>query len=141
MALHPRDRPSSFGRPNPTLRMSPPLAHRDLLPERRRYQRHALRCECWIEGDEVTIFGPTIDVGIGGLFLRTAIPVSTGAVVDVALKVLGEQAPLAARAVVMRCVPAHVGLRHGIGLEFLEIFEGSDALVDLLQRTVPLPWA
>jgi hypothetical protein len=112
-----------------------------LFPERRRYQRHALRCECWLEADDMTIFGPTVDVGIGGLFLRSAIPLSSGVVVDVSLRVLGETEPLAARAVVTRRVPAHVGLRHGIGIEFLSITSGNYALTNLLQGSMPLPWA
>lgn len=88
----------------------------------------------------MTIFGPTVDVGIGGLFLRTAIPVPTGAIVDVTLKVVGEHKPFAARAVVTRSVPAHTGLRHGVGVEFLEIVDGRHALLSLLQRSLPLPW-
>jgi hypothetical protein len=94
-----------------------------------------------LEGDDVTIFGPTIDVGIGGLFLRTAIPVAGGALVDVTLRVLGERVPLAARAVVTRIVPARTGLRHGVGIEFLEIHEGRNALTSLLQHSMALPWA
>ncbi|HEX2678053.1 MAG TPA: hypothetical protein VHM19_15470, partial [Polyangiales bacterium] len=48
------------------------------LSERRRYQRHALACRCWLESDDLTICGPTADVGVGGLFLRTALPMPTG---------------------------------------------------------------
>lgn len=124
--------------------MSPPFASREPAPkltERRRYQRHALPCECWLEADALTIFGPTIDVGVGGLFLRTAIPVAAGALVDVMLKLAGEPAPIAARAVVTRSVPAHAGLRHGVGVEFLEVEQGRAALLGLLQKTQPLPWA
>jgi hypothetical protein len=123
--------------------MSPTFASRDpaaKVTERRRYQRHALPCECWLEGEALTIFGPTIDVGVGGLFLRTAIPVETGALVDVTLKLAGEPAPIAARAVVTRSVPAHAGLRHGVGLEFLEVEQGRAALLGLLQKSQPLPW-
>jgi hypothetical protein len=123
--------------------MSKALLNREptaLFPERRRYQRQALRCECWLEGQELTLFGPTIDVGVGGLFLRTAVPVSSGTVVELTLKVVGERIPLVARAVVTRSVPAHSGLRHGIALEFLEIREGRSALMGVLQQSVRLPW-
>lgn len=123
--------------------MGPSLANRDLptlRPERRRYQRHALPCECWLESDELTIFGPTIDVGIGGLFLRTAIPMATGAVVDVTLKVSLELAPFEAKAVVTRSVPARTGLRYGVGVEFVDLDSRVNALLSLLSHTYPLPW-
>jgi hypothetical protein len=109
-------------------------------PERRRYQRHALPCECWLESDALTIFGPTIDVGIGGLFVRTAIPVATGTIVDVTLKFQPELAAIEAEAVVTRTVPAHAGLRYGVGVEFLEVELGVHALLNLLQRSPPLAW-
>jgi hypothetical protein len=109
-------------------------------PERRRYQRHALPCECWLENDELTIFGPTIDVGIGGLFVRTAIPVATGTIVSVTLKFQTEQRPIEADAIVTRTVPAHAGLRYGVGVEFLEVELGVHALLGLLQRSAPLAW-
>ena len=111
-----------------------------MRPERRRYQRHALPCECWLESDELTIFGPTIDVGIGGLFLRTAIPVATGSVVDVTLKVSHDLAPFEAKALVTRSVPARTGLRYGVGVEFMDLEPRVSALLTLLQRTYPLPW-
>lgn len=109
-------------------------------PERRRYQRHALPCECWLENDELTIFGPTIDVGIGGLFVRTAIPVDTGTIVSVTLKFPSELDAIEAEAVVTRAVPAHAGLRYGVGVEFLEVELGVHALLGLLQRSAPMPW-
>ena len=109
-------------------------------PERRRYQRHALPCECWLENDALTIFGPTIDVGVGGLFVRTAIPVATGTIVSVTLKFQSEQAPIEVEAIVTRTVPAHAGLRYGIGVEFREVELGVHALLGLLQRSAPLAW-
>jgi hypothetical protein len=110
-------------------------------PERRRYQRHALPCECWLENDALTIFGPAIDVGIGGLFVRTAIPVAAGTIVDVTLKFPSELGPIQAEAIVTRTVPAHAGMRYGIGVEFLEVELGAHALLGMLQRSAPLPWA
>jgi len=110
-------------------------------PERRRYQLHSLPCECWLENDAVTIFGPTIDVGVGGLFVRTAIPVATGTFVGVTLKFqAAELAPIEIEAVVTRTVPAHAGLRYGIGVEFREVELGVHALLGLLQRSAPLAW-
>lgn len=142
MGLHPQDRASSFELSEHSRRMISQFVNREpaARPERRRYQRHALRCECWLEGEDVTIFGPTIDVGIGGLFLRTAIPVASGTHVDVTLKVSGERQPMAARAVVTRIVPARTGLRHGVAVEFLEIYQGRGAFGSLLKQTPALPW-
>ena len=123
--------------------MGPPPANRELAtlrPERRRYQRHALPCQCWLESDDLTIFGPTIDVGIGGLFLRTAIPVPRGAVVEVTLKVSSDLAPFEAKALVTRSVPARTGLRYGVGVEFVDLEPRVSALLGLLQHSYPLPW-
>jgi hypothetical protein len=118
------------------------LANREpaARPERRRYQRHALRCQCWLEGEELTLYGATADIGIGGLFLRTAIPVKMGSIVDVLLHVSGEEAPLDARGVITRTVGARSGSRHGIGVEFLEIRHGQAALSEVLSGYAPLPW-
>lgn len=109
-------------------------------PERRRYQRHALPCECWLENDALTIFGPTVDVGIGGLFVRTAVPVDTGTLVVVTLKFDVEQRHVEAPAMVTRRVPAQAGFRYGVGVEFLEVEAGVHALLGLLQRSTPTPW-
>jgi hypothetical protein len=118
------------------------LANREPVarPERRRYQRHALRCQCWLESQALTLYGSTADVGIGGVFLRTAIPVTMGSLVDLMLQVNGEHGCLDARAVIARSVPARPGARHGIGLEFVEIRHGQDALSELLHTYAPLPW-
>lgn len=114
--------------------------------ERRRYQRHAVRCQCWLEGEELTLYGATADVGVGGLFLRTAIPVSMGSEVDVLLQVSREAGAsdsadaVAARGVITRAVSAHPGARHGVGVEFLEIRRGGSALSELLNAYPALPW-
>jgi len=100
--------------------------------ERRRYERYAVRCECWIESDQASIYGPTADLGLGGLFLRTGVPVEHGARVDI-LVALGEARHQLVRAegVVTRIVPAERGRRHGVGVEFVQILEGEDTLETL----------
>jgi len=110
-------------------------------PERRRYQRHALPCECWLENDALTVFGPTVDVGIGGLFVRTAVPVEAGTIVVVTLKLRSELRPIEAEAIVTRRVPAQAGLRYGLGIEFREVESGVQALLGLLQRSAPQLWS
>lgn len=80
------------------------------------------------------MFGPTADVGLGGLFLRTAVPLSQGQRVDVELSIGQETQPFLAEGVVTRAIRAQHGLRHGVGVEFLRILEGSDSLNRLLGR-------
>ncbi len=112
----------------------------DRGPDRRRYKRHALRCQCWLEGEALTVFGSTVDVGVGGLFLRTAVPVAEGSIVGLTLKIEREPSALEARALVARSVPAKTGVKHGLGLEFMEISSGEHALESLLSRSVSLAW-
>jgi len=100
--------------------------------ERRRYERYAVRCDCWLERDEASIYGPTADVGLGGLFLRTAVPIPHGHPVDVVLTVAGGS--VKASGVVTRAVPPQQGTRHGVGVEFLEISAGESALLDFLGK-------
>lgn len=142
IGLHPIVPASSFAQAEAVLAMFTQLASREPNPghERRRYQRHALRCQCWVEGEELTLYGSTIDIGVGGLFLRTAVPLAKGSFVDLTLKMDSEDAALAARALVARAVPVKNGVRHGIGLEFVEVHRGQHALASLLSRSASLPW-
>ena len=112
--------------------------------ERRRYLRYAVSCHCWLESDESTVFGPTADVALGGVFLRTAVPLIEGQRVRVALTISGSSGsapavrggpslerkgqPVIADGVVTRAVRAQHGLRHGVGVAFLDILDGRDSL-------------
>jgi hypothetical protein len=102
--------------------------------ERRRYQRFALRCKCWLEGEDASIYASTADVGLGGLFLRSAVPIAPGVSVEVELGSRDGRRSVLAGGVVTRTVPAAPGRRHGIGVEFSAIEGGLDALAALLQR-------
>lgn len=106
-----------------------PLAH----DERRRYERYAVRCECWVESDETSVHGLAADLGLGGLFLRTAVPMPHGHRVDVLLAFGNGSQRVRAQGVVTRSVRAQRGSRHGVGIELLQILEGADAL----QRLAP----
>ena len=97
-------------------------------PERRRYSRYAVRCECWLESDEASVFGSTADLGLGGLFLRTAIPLSRGQRVRVALSLDGAGQAVLAEGLVTRAVRAQHGQRHGVGVEFTDISNGREGL-------------
>jgi hypothetical protein len=96
--------------------------------ERRRHLRYSVQCQCWIESEQVTVFGPTADVGLGGLFLRTAVPLIEGQRVEVALRIGRKGQAVTAEGVVTRAIKAQHGLRHGVGVEFLRIVDGRDGL-------------
>jgi hypothetical protein len=101
--------------------------------ERRRYDRYAVRCDCWLEREDAAVYGATADLGLGGLFLRTAIPMDHGQPVEVALRVSTADSPVVARGVVTRTVPAQHGRRHGVGVEFVEFVDGRDDLKQFLR--------
>lgn len=96
-----------------------------------------MACHCWIDADELTVLGPTQDIGVGGLFVRTAVPLDHGTLVDIMLRAGDEPETLAARAVVARAVPVRSGYCHGLGLEFVKIHQGQRLLRALLEGTTP----
>ena len=107
-----------------------PIESRD-ASDRRRYARHALEGRCWLESDELTLWALTADIGRGGLFVRTAVPMLKGSEVEISLRVRGQTEALCARAVITRAVPARGGARHGVGVEFVKILRGEPALLEL----------
>ena len=101
--------------------------------ERRRYLRYAVRCRCWLEGEQTTVFGPTADVGLGGVFLRTAVPLAEGDRVHVALSIDdSDERAVRAEGVVTRAVRAQPGSRYGVGVEFVRISDGRESLSSFL---------
>jgi hypothetical protein len=108
--------------------------------ERRRNRRFAVRCDCWLERDDTTIYGTTADVGMGGLFLRTAIPLKPGKKFDVRLYVNGSSNPVLARGFIARSILARGGVgRYGVGVAFTSIEKGRDQLGYFLQNGSTLP--
>jgi len=104
------------------------IAHDD----RRRSTRFAVRCQCWLESSDASIFGPTADIGLGGLFLRTAVPLPEGKRLQISLK-LGKGADaVVAVGVVTRALRARHGRRHGVGVAFLDILDGRAFLESFL---------
>ncbi len=93
----------------------------------RAYRRVAVRCGCWLEHEQATVFGTTVDVGRGGLFLRTALPMQPGIAVRVTLRLPGRETVVADGKVV-RTVAAHDGDRPGLGVRFEDLPEGEDSL-------------
>jgi hypothetical protein len=101
--------------------------------ERRRERRYAVRCDCWLERDDTTIYGTTADVGMGGVFLRTAIPIRPGDQFDVRLYINGAPDPVVARGMVARSILARSGMRYGVGVAFTSIREGQAELKSFLE--------
>lgn len=93
----------------------------------RAYRRVAVRCGCWLEHEQATIFGTTVDLGQGGLFLRTALPMPPGKAVRITLCLPGSETVVADGEVV-RAVAPHDGDRPGLGVRFEQLPEGEDSL-------------
>jgi hypothetical protein len=94
---------------------------------------------CWVDSERLTVLGPIQDIGVGGLFVRTAVPLTHGDLVELTLRVGGDPDALVARAIVARVVPVRPGYCHGLGLEFLQIHRGQRVLRGLLDGA--LTWA
>ncbi len=108
--------------------------------DRRRSRRYAVKCDCWLERDDTTIYGTTADVGMGGLFLRTAIPLKPGKQFDVRLYVNGASSPVLARGFIARSILARGGsARYGVGVAFTSIEAGRDQLGYFLTSGTALP--
>jgi len=117
------------------MQMLSPKSQRDVSRnERRRYQRFAVRCRCWLESDGTSLFAQTADVGLGGLFLRTAVPLTQGARVQVTLEFGRDGQRVVADGLISRHVRPRSGSRHGMGLELLDIVNGRQHLERLLGR-------
>jgi hypothetical protein len=102
--------------------------------ERRRYQRYAVRCRCWLESESASLFAQTVDVGLGGLFLRTAVPLPEGVPVGVTLELGLAGQRLLAQGVISRSVRPRLGTRHGMGVELTHVVDGLVGLERLLGR-------
>ena len=85
---------------------------------RRRFERLAVHCGCWLEGAGVTVYGRTVDVGRGGLFLRTAVPMPHGARVEVRLQLPGQISAINASGKVVWA--GNMDGRMGVAVEFSE---------------------
>jgi len=80
------------------------------------------------------VYGTTVDVGLGGLLLRTAAPFAPGSDVEVRLQLAGVSTPIVARGTVAWSNLGAPGARAGIGVQFEHIASGADALESLLGR-------
>ncbi len=93
----------------------------------RAYRRIAVRCGCWLEHEGATVFGTTVDIGGGGLFLRTALPMDPGADVRVTLRLPDQRGHVIAEGqIVHRVAPARGDARDrpGLGVRFIEVADG-----------------
>jgi len=105
--------------------------------DRRKHRRVTTRAKCWIERDSVTLFGRVLDIGEGGLFLRTAFSLDVGTSVDVYVAPEGTDSRIRARGTV-----AWSGLRtdgprpaSGIGVSFDSVVDGQAQLDQLLDSS------
>ena len=94
-----------------------------------------MRCGCWLEHAEATVYGITVDLGLGGLFLRTALPMTPGVPVRVTLHLPGE-GTVVVNGKVARNVDAQDGDRPGLGVRFDCLPEGDDSLSAFLFSTM-----
>lgn len=106
---------------------------------RRRHARSRVLARCWIERESITLFGRVVDLGEGGLFLRTAVVLAPGTDVNVQLRSPGSGEAIRAHGTV-----AWVGYRsegdsrtRGIGIAFDRIDEGEPELQALLAAGAP----
>ena len=97
----------------------------------REYQRIAVRCGCWLEHEQATVYGTTVDLGRGGLFLRTALPMPPGLSVRVTLRLPGQE-PVVADGKIVRTVAPHPGDRPGLGVRFEHLPDGDGSLCAFL---------
>jgi uncharacterized protein (TIGR02266 family) len=97
----------------------------------REYQRIAVRCGCWLEHEQATVYGTTVDLGRGGLFLRTALPMPPGISVRVTLRLPGQETVVADGKVV-RAVSPQMGDRPGLGVSFDRLPDGEETLAAFL---------
>jgi len=105
--------------------------------ERRRFRRVVTRARCWVERDSVTLYGRVVDIGEGGLFLRTAVALLAGTVVEVHVAPEGSIERIRAKGTV-----AWSGLRtegakrtSGIGIAFDSVIDGQEFLDRLLDTS------
>lgn len=94
-----------------------------------------MRCGCWLEHEHATVYGTTVDLARGGLFLRTALPMPPGVSVRVTLQLPGSEVVIAEGEIV-RTVSPRSGDRPGLGVRFECVPEGEDSLSAFLFGTL-----
>ena len=100
----------------------------------RRARRVAVRCGCWLFQDGATVFGNTVDLAAGGLFLRTALPLPPGTQVDVRLELPDMAEAVLASGLIVRHVRPSDGGRPGLGVRFEDVSQGAEELSSFTQR-------
>jgi hypothetical protein len=88
-----------------------------------------------LEHEQATVYGTTVDLGRGGLFLRTALPMSPGIAVRVTLRLPG-RTPVVADGKVVRAVSPRLGDRPGLGVCFDRLPVGEETLDAFLCGTL-----
>lgn len=114
---------------------SVPTAPGKVRRRARAFQRVAVRCGCWLDHELATVYGTTVDLAIGGLFLRTALPMRPGVRVRVTLEIPGHGAVVAEGQVIRRVSPED-GDRPGLGVRFERLVRGDESLQEFLGLTL-----
>jgi uncharacterized protein (TIGR02266 family) len=102
------------------------------MSNQRRHPRAPLRARCWCEADGITLYARIVNVGEGGLFIRTYAPLQRGAPARVRFQFEGAAGEVAAEAVVVwvREAPeSESQMVPGMGMQFVAIDEPSLKLI------------
>ena len=103
--------------------------------DRRERTRRTIRCECWLDRAESSLYSPEADVGRDRLFFRTGIPIAAGERVRVSLDFADGSDRVLAQGIVTEIVEASRGQRNGVGVSLSQILEGNDELERHLRRS------
>ncbi len=93
--------------------------------ERRRFKRFNVKSRCWCEAKSITMYVEVLNIGQGGLFIKTYSPLSIGEIVKVRWKsmVSGQEFVIPSEVVWKREFSNNPNLPPGMGLKFGKIFE------------------
>lgn len=103
--------------------------------DRRLRTRRTIRCECWLDRADTSLYSAEADVGHDRLFFRTGVPILPGEQVHVSLDFADGSGPVLAQGIVTEIVEASRGQRNGVGVSLSKIIEGDDELERHLRQS------
>lgn len=109
------------------------------MANQRRHPRAPLQARCWCEADGITLYARMVNVGEGGLFIRTYAPLQLGSPARVRFQVDSTGREVSAEAVVVwvrDSVEQETQMAPGMGMQFVAIDEPSlQAIREYVVRT------